>query len=85
MGSRRKEVVMGDQKKSLFSERISAGRRTYFVDICETDEKKKYLSICESQPDGKDQFKRNRVLVFEETLIPFQEALKKAFDFAVKN
>ncbi len=75
---------MSEQKKSLFSERVSAGRRTYFVDICETEVKRKYLSICESQPDGNEKFRRNRVLVFQETLVPFQEALKKAFDFAVK-
>lgn len=65
------------QKESIFSKRINAGSRTYFIDVKESVKGSKYLTICESRKvDGK--WQRNRIMVFEDQIQSFFNALKEA-------
>jgi hypothetical protein len=68
------------ERKELFSERISAGNRTYFFDVKESVEGAKYLVISESKRVGKTH-EHNRVMVFEEDIRTFNRGLRKALKF----
>ncbi|MDH5684289.1 MAG: PUR family DNA/RNA-binding protein, partial [candidate division WOR-3 bacterium] len=47
---------MNNERKELFSEKLQAGKRTYFFDVKETVGKKRYLVISESRPAGEKSF-----------------------------
>ena len=72
---------MQNERKELFSEKVLAGKRTYFFDVKETVDKEKYLVISESRPGGEKSFVHNRIMVFEEHINNFSQGLKKALDF----
>lgn len=65
------------EKKIIFSETFRAGNRTYFFDIKETTEKKRYLSITESKKID-DNFERFRLMIFEEDIEPFSKHFNSA-------
>ena len=65
---------------SLFSRTIKASDRTYFIDVREAKNKSKYLTIAESKlsKDGDKKFTRSGVMVFENQVGRFREALDEA-------
>lgn len=71
---------MSTAKKELFSEKMRAGSRTYFFDVKESAIGSKYLVINESRKVGQSH-EHNRVMVFEEDILSFNEELKKAVGF----
>lgn len=77
----RRDDLITRQKKELFSEKVSAGSRTYFFDVKESADKVKYLVISESRRARGESYKHNRVMVFEEHLDPFKKRLNKAIKF----
>jgi len=58
--------------ESIFSEQFKAGNRTYFFDIKESVNKKRYLSITESKKSG-DEFERFRIMIYEEDIELFSK------------
>jgi uncharacterized protein DUF3276 len=64
----------------IFSEKVVTSRRTYYFDVKETKDRAKYLVIGELTQVGKE-LERHRVMVFEESLESFMDALDKAVDF----
>jgi hypothetical protein len=65
------------QKESIFSKMIKTRSRTYFLDVKETSKGGKYLTICESRKvDG--EWQRNRIMVFDNDVPNFFQALKEA-------
>jgi len=75
-----RDIDVDEEQKELFSEKISAGSRTYFIDIKKSKEGTPYLVISESRKAEKG-YSHSRVMIFEENLEPFASALKKAFRF----
>ena len=73
---------MDTERNELFSEKVSAGSRTYFFNIKETSKGDKYLVINESKKSG-ETFEHHRIMVFEEDLAAFNNGLKKAIEFAI--
>ncbi len=71
------------KKKELFSERVSAGNRTYFFDVKESVEGAKYLVISESKRVG-ETHEHNRVMVFEEDILAFSNGLEKTLKFILE-
>jgi hypothetical protein len=71
-----------NERKTLFSSKVSAGGRTYFFDVKEATSGDKYLVINESRKsqDGQS-YERNRIMVFEGYLTSFYETLKDAIEF----
>lgn len=68
---------MDASRKRLFSHRFSAGGRWYFFDVKRAADGTRYLSVSESrQVDGV--WRRSRLLVLEEHLRPFRDALAAA-------
>jgi len=63
--------------KEIFSEKVTAGSRTYFFDVKESDQGARYLVISESRQTGST-FEHHRVVVFEEHLEKFSEIFDQA-------
>jgi hypothetical protein len=73
---------MRAERKELFSEKVSAGSRTYFFNVKGSADGKKYLVINESRRDvGRKSYEHRRVMVFEEHVLAFHKGLKKALEF----
>lgn len=66
------------EKMSLHTRMIRAGKRTYFFDVREAKNNKKFLIISESTPSGDGGFSRSSVLVFQENIERFFEAFSEA-------
>ncbi|MCX6121808.1 MAG: DUF3276 family protein [Ignavibacteriales bacterium] len=65
---------------ALFSKMLKAGSTTYFMDVKEAKNNKKYLSVTASQPakEGEKKFTSRSVIVFSSVVDEFIGALKEA-------
>ena len=73
------------EKQLLFTETIKGEMRTYFLDMKEARNGKPYLSICESSKvKDKDEFERNRILIFEADFEAFASGVAKAMEAYAK-
>src|SRR5215831_9777262 len=72
----------GGLMDSLFSTTLKAGDRTYFVDVKEARNKSRYLTISETRRsgarDGEKKFSRSSVMVFDDQVEKFRDALEQA-------
>jgi hypothetical protein len=68
-----------EQRKddSLFSKRVKAGRRIYFIDVKRNKKGNLYLAISEKRKEKDGSVKRTRVIVFEEDVIKFEDAFNE--------
>ena len=68
------------EDKVLFTEKVPAGKRTYFLDVKEDHRGSKILKITESRKnDG--EFIRHSVMIFQEDFEKIFEAFEKAKGF----
>jgi Protein of unknown function (DUF3276) len=65
---------------ALFSKMLKAGSTTYFMDVKEAKNNKKYLTVTASQPakEGDKKFAKRSVIVFSNVADDFVSALKEA-------
>ncbi len=63
---------------ALFSTMVRAGRTTYFVDVREAKNGKKFLSISENRLDNDERRQRTTVRVFSESVEQFRQAIDEA-------
>jgi hypothetical protein len=65
---------------SVFSKTVRAGKITYFVDVKEAKNAKKYITITSSSPSKEDATKMSRrsVIVFDNAAEKLQEAFSEA-------
>ncbi|MFH1577294.1 MAG: DUF3276 family protein [Candidatus Margulisiibacteriota bacterium] len=68
----------GKSGKELFNRMVKAGQRTYFVNVKEATNGNKYLTITESKLVEKDKFERFRIMIFQDKLGEFVEAVQEA-------
>jgi len=71
---------MKNNRRELYSDRVSAGSRTYFFDVKVTKEGEKYLTISEVNSRGN----HIQIMIFEEYAAGFQDGLEGALDFIFK-
>ena len=71
---------MTEEKRELYTEKLTAGSRTYFFDVKESKDGNKYLVISESR-HSEPNHPHSRVMVFEEHLEAFSEAYEKTVHF----
>ncbi|HUN66915.1 MAG TPA: DUF3276 family protein [Bacteroidota bacterium] len=66
--------------ESIFSKTMKTNDRTYFIDVKEAKNKAKYLTIAESRraKDGEKKFTRSSVMVFDDHIAEFREAVNEA-------
>jgi len=69
------------ERKELFSEKIIAGRRTYFFDVKESIDGTRYLVISESKQISEEDYEHHRIMVFQEHIPIFVKGLNKALKF----
>jgi len=62
----------------LFSTIVRAGRTTYFLDVHEAKNGKKYIAISESRLDEQERRQRATLRVSGETVDQFRQAVEEA-------
>ena len=78
------------QRGELFSARADTDKRTYFFNVKENRVGDMFLNIVESRKrDGagsqRDAFERHSLIVYEEDLRAFVDALDSALDYATRH
>ncbi|MBP1655664.1 MAG: hypothetical protein H6Q31_265 [Bacteroidetes bacterium] len=63
---------------AVYSSMVRAGRTTYFVDVKEAKNGKRYMSISENRLDEDDKKQRITVRVFKESVDQFRQAVEEA-------
>jgi phosphohistidine swiveling domain-containing protein len=65
---------------ALFSKMLKAGSTTYFMDVREAKNSKKYLTVTASQPakEGENKFAKRSVIIFSSVADEFISTLKEA-------
>jgi hypothetical protein len=65
---------------ALFSKMLKAGSTTYFMDVKEAKNNKKYLTVTASHPakEGENKFAKRSVIIFSSVADEFVSALKEA-------
>ncbi len=69
------------KKDELFTEKVIAGTRTYFLNVKKSVKGEKYLVIHELGRGEYDSNFENRIIIFEEYIDKFEEGFKKAVEF----
>ena len=67
---------MGNNESS-FTRQIISGRNRYFIDVKETKNGDKYLSITENRFNGKER-KRTVINIFGEAIVQIREGINEA-------
>ncbi len=62
---------------SLYTRRIKAGRRIYFIDVKKNRKGNLYMAISEKRYEKNGGVKRTRVIVFEEDILKFEDAFNE--------
>ena len=79
----------GNERDELYSERVRAGKRTYFFDVRATKANDYYLTITESKKifndDGSHYFKKHKIFLYKEDFNKFQDVLNESIDYIFKN
>ncbi len=73
-----------NDKPDIKTVQFKAGKRTYFLDVKQTDNEKKYLKITESKTTTDNNYERHSILIFEEDMQKFVVAMRevlKEFDW----
>ncbi len=65
---------------TLFTKMLKAGSTTYFMDVREAKNNKKYLTVTASQParEGENKFAKRSVIIFSSVADEFINTLKEA-------
>lgn len=74
-------------REEIYSERVRAGKRTYFFDVKATRSNDYYLTITESKRRYKDDgfvYEKHKIFLYKEDFNKFVEALNNTVDH-VKN
>jgi 3-hydroxymyristoyl/3-hydroxydecanoyl-(acyl carrier protein) dehydratase len=71
------EVIMANAS-ALFSSMVRAGKTTYFVDVKEAKNGKRYMAITENKIEEDEKKQRITVRVFSENVDQFRQAIDEA-------
>jgi hypothetical protein len=69
------------KKDELFTKKVIAGTRTYFMNVKKSVKGEKYLVIHVLGRGEYDSNFENRIIIFEEYIDKFEEGFKKAIEF----
>jgi hypothetical protein len=78
-----KDQKPDQEKVEIYSQRVRAGKRTYFFDIKSTRSNDYYLTITESKRRFKDDgyfYEKHKIFLYKEDFDKFMEALKGTVD-----
>ena len=72
-----------NDKAELYSQRVRAGKRTYFFDVKATRSNDYYLTITESKRKFKDEgfsYEKHKIFLYKEDFAKFIDALQETID-----
>jgi len=72
-----------NEKVEIYSQRVRAGKRTYFFDVKATRSNDYYLTITESKRRYKDEgfvYEKHKIFLYKEDFDKFLEALKDTIE-----
>jgi len=72
-----------NEKVEIYSQRVRAGKRTYFFDVKSTRSNDYYLTITESKRRYKDEgyfYEKHKIFLYKEDFDKFLDALKGTVD-----
>ena len=76
-------------QEEIFSNKVKAGKRTYFFDVRATRGNDYYLTITESKKifneDGSHYFKKHKIFLYEEHFVKFKDALAESIKYIYNN
>lgn len=77
------------EQEEIFSNKVRAGKRTYFFDVRATRSQDYYLTITESKKifndDGSHFFKKHKIFLYKEDFEKFKSALNKSVDYIIEH
>ena len=76
-----------NDKVEIYSQRVRAGKRTYFFDVKSTRSNDYYLTVTESKRRYKDDgyfYEKHKIFLYKEDFDKFMEAMQETIDH-VKN
>ena len=72
-------------QEEIYSQRIKAGKRTYFFDVKATRGQDYYLTITESKrrqnADDSVSYEKHKIFLYKEDFLKFADALQDAVDY----
>ena len=72
-----------NEKAEIYSQRVRAGKRTYFFDVKSTRSNDFYVTITESKRKFKDDefsYEKHKIFLYKEDFVKFMEALQGTID-----
>ena len=66
------------QNNAVYSTMVRSGRTTYFIDVKEAKNSKKYIQITESRIDAEEKKLRSVIRVFGDSIDSFRQAIDEA-------
>ncbi len=72
-----------NDKVEIYSQKVRAGKRTYFFDIKSTRSNDFYLTVTESKKRFKDDgvfYEKHKIFLYKEDILKFTEALQQTID-----
>ncbi len=71
-----------DFGEEVYSRKVRAGKRTYFVDVKRTRRLRDfYITITESKRIGEIEYEKHKIFIYKEDLDKFMEALSATIDY----
>ena len=74
-----------NRREEIYSEKVQAGKRTYFFDVRATRADDYYLTITESKKmfneDGSHSFKKHKIFLYKEDFEKFKTALSESVNY----
>lgn len=77
-----------NEKAEIYSQRIRAGKRTYFFDVKSTRSNDFYLTITESKRKFNNDtysYEKHKIFLYKEDFLKFMEALQGTIDHVKNN
>ena len=74
-----------DEQEEIYSNKVRAGKRTYFFDVRATKANEYYLTITESKKifddEGNHSFKKHKIFLYKEDFEKFKDAFIDTIQF----
>jgi hypothetical protein len=75
----------GKSKDEIYSKRVKAGKRTYFIDVKSTRSNDFYITITESKKRLKEDdegfyYEKHKIFLYKEDFVKFMEGLQECID-----
>lgn len=82
--NREKERMMSEERTTLYTARVSAGKNTFFIDGKQAKNNHYYITITDSRRQDDGTFEQKKVIVFQESFKNFREKITEVCEMLEK-